>query len=224
MKITRRTSLIIILLGLSLLLGILFHSFILDNIIKPVALALWVFRRILLSVNQKIYWGLLIFSALMAVFIRLTKSLSPDEELPLPPDSNATLKEINSWRTSIWLTGNEIDKFNILKQNLRWTLVSLYASNQPGKAQWEIYEAMKQQQISLPMPIYDFLFPSQSSDGKRSFRQILQIIRRTPGKWARRWTGRDLVEYYRSIEALLTFMESLKETKHNGKHFDTSIH
>ncbi len=223
MKITRRAFLIIILLGLSLLLGILFHSFILNDVIKPVALVFWVFRRILLSVNQNIYWGLLIFSALTVAFIRLTKSL-PDEELPPSPDSNATLRVIDSWRTSIWQAGNEIEKFNILKQNLGWTLASLYASNQPGKAKWEIYDALKRQQISLPIPIYDFLFPGEPSGSKRSFRQILRIIRRTPGKWVRRWTGRDLAEYYRSIETVLTFMESLKETKDDDRHFDTSIH
>jgi hypothetical protein len=223
MKITRRISLMIILLGLSLLLGILFHSFVLDNIIKPVALVLWVFRRILLSVDQKLYWGLLIFSALAVVFFRLTR-LSPYEEPPPPPGSNATLRAINSWRTLIWLTGNEIEKFNSLKQDLGWTLTSLYALHQPGKAQWEIYEAIKQHQIPLPGNIYDFLFPGEPSGGKRSFRQILQIIRRTPEKWARQWTGRDQAEYYRSIELIITFMESLKETKHDDRHFDTSIH
>ena len=214
---------IIILLGLSLLLGILFHAFILDNIIRPVALVAWVFRRILLSVNQNLYWGLLIFSALMVVFFRLTR-LSPDEEPPLLLRSNVTLEEINTWRTSIWLTGNEIEKFNFLKQNLGWTLVSLYVSHYPGKAPWQIFEAIKQKQIPLPIHIYDFLFPGEPSGGKRSFRQFLQVILRTPGKWARRWTGRDLAEYYRSIEAVLTFMESLKETKHDDRHFDTSIH
>ena len=214
---------IIILLGLSLLLGILFRSFILENIIKPVGLVLWVFRRILLSVNQKIYWGLLIISAVIVAFFRLNKS-SPDEMPPLPSDSNATLDEIDSWRTSIWLTGNEIEKFNTLKQNLGWTLASLFASYQPGKAQWEIYEAIKQKQISLPIPIYDFLYPGEPSGEKRSLRQILRIIQRAPGRWARRRTGRDLAEYYRSIEAVLTFMESLKETNHGDKHFDTSIH
>lgn len=223
MKITRRTSLIIILLGFFLLLGILFHSFIMDNIIKPVALVLWVFRRILLSVNQIIYWGLLIISAVTAAFFRFKRS-SPDEALPRPPDPNATLEEIDSWRTSIWLTGNEIEKFNALKQNLGWALASLYASNQPGKAKWEIYEAIKQKQISLPIPIYDFLFPREIPSGKRSFRQILRIIRQAPGKWVRRRTGRDQAEYYRSIEAVLTFMESLKETNHGDGHFDTTIH
>jgi hypothetical protein len=223
MKITRRISLIIILLGFSILLGILFHSFILDNVIKPVALVFWVFRRILLSVDQKIYWGLLIFSALAVVFFRLTR-LSPYEEPPPPPASNTVLREINSWRTLIWLTGSEIEKFNTLKQDLGWTLVSLYALHQPEKAQWEIYEAIKQQQIPLPLSIYDFLFPGEPSGGKRSFRQILQIIWRAPRKWARRSTGRDLAEYYQSIESVITYMESLKETKHDDRQFDTSIH
>jgi hypothetical protein len=223
MKITRRISLIIILVFFSLLLGILFHSFILDNIIKPVALVLWVFRRILLSVDQKLYWGLLIFSALVVVFIRLTRA-SPTEEPPPPPGFNATLRAINSWRISICLTSDKIEKFSFLKQELGWTLASLYASHQPGKAQWEIYEALKQQQIPLPVSIYDFLFPGEPSGGKRSFRQILQSIRCAPGKWARRRTGRDLAEYYQSIESIITFMEALKETTHDDRHFDASIH
>jgi hypothetical protein len=223
MKITRRTSLIIILLGLSLLLGILFHSFILDNIIKPVAVLLWVFRRILLSVHQEIYWGVLIFLALVIAFVRWPRS-APAQESPHLSDSNATLIEINSWRTSIWMTSNEIDKFNILKQNLGWTLASLFASNQPGKALWEIHEALKQQQISLPPPIYDFLFRVQPAGRKRSFRQMIQMIRHAPGKWTSRWTGRDQAGYYRSIEAVLTFMESLEETNHDDRHFDAAFH
>jgi hypothetical protein len=223
MKITRRTSLIIILLGLSLLLGILFHSFILDNLIKPVAVLFWVFRRILLSVDQKVYWGVLIFSALVAAFIRLPRS-SPAQESAPSPDPNATLNEINSWRTSIWLTSNEIDKFNVLRQNLGWMLASLYASDQPGKVLWEIYDALKQQSIPIPKPIYDFLFPARPSRGKRSIRQVLQNIRRTPEKWVRRWTGREKAEYYRSIDAVLTFMESLKETKNDDRNFDPAIH
>jgi hypothetical protein len=213
----------IILVGFSLLLGILFQSFILDNIIKPVALVLWVFRRILMSVDQKLYWGLLIFSALVVIFIRLNRSM-PNEGPAPSPDSNATLNQINSWQLSILLTSDRIEKVSILKQELGWMLASLYASYQPGKAQWEIYEAIKRQQIPLPLHIYDFLFPGEPSGGKRSLRQILQIIRRTPGKWARRWTGRDLAEYYQSIESLITFMESLKENKHDDRHFDTSIH
>ncbi len=155
MKMNRRISLIIILLGLSLLLGILFHSFILENLIKPVALVFWVFRRMLLSVNQKIYWGLLIFSAVMAAFFRSPRS-SAEQEFSMPLDPNATLKEINSWRSSIWLTGNEIHKFNILKQNLGWMLASLYAPDQPGKALWEIYEALKQRQSLFPGPYMIF--------------------------------------------------------------------
>jgi hypothetical protein len=213
MKISRRTSLLIILLGLALLLGILFRAFLFDNIIKPLAILFWVLRRILLSVNENVYWGALIFVALVAAFIRFSRP-APEPASPPLSEVNATLNEIDSWRTSIWLTGKEIDKFNSLKQNLGWTLASLYAPTQPGKALWQIYEAMQQRQIPLPPPIYDFLFPVRTPARQRSFRQVLEIIRRAPGKWIRQWTGRDQADYYCSIEAVLVFMESLKETNH----------
>lgn len=214
---------IVILLGFSILLGILFHDFIFVNMIKPVALAFWTFRRVLLSVNQKIYWGLLIFIALIMVYFRLPKP-SIEEELDVPTNPNATMREINSWRMSISLTSNEIEKFNSLKQDLGWMLASLLASNQPEKAQWKIYDAMKGRQIPLPQPVYDFLFPDESFIDKRSFKQFLLTIRKIPGTLVRRWTGRELAEYYQSIETVLTFMESLKETNHGDRHFDTSIH
>ena len=214
MKITKRTSLVIILLGLVLLLGILFRSFILDNFVRPVALVFWLFWRIVLSVDQKIYWYLLILSALVYALFQLAEELAGIKLTP-PPNSFLILDNINYWRTFIQLTGDEIKKPNILKRSLIEMLVTMYTSRQPEARQWEVEEALLQRQIPLPEHVYAFLFKAEPSGGRRSFQQILQTIWSTPGKWVRRWTGRDAAKYYQAIEEVLTFMESSMEIKHD---------
>lgn len=223
MKLPRRTSLIVLLLGFSLLLGVLFRSFILDNFVRPVALVFWLIWRILLSVNQQIYWGLLIASALVYTFFRLAQGLVDIKPTP-PSDSNLTLYNVDYWRTSIQLTADKNEKVNILKQNLGEMLTAMYTSRQSEAPHWEVYEALRQRQIPLPDHIYAFLFPAKPLGGRRSFQQVLQTIWQALRKWARRWKGRDVAEYYQSIEEVLTFMESSMEIKHDDKHFDTYNH
>jgi hypothetical protein len=226
MKIPRRASRIALLLGLFLFLGVLFPSFIVDNFVTPVALVLWLFWRILRSVDQGIYWSLLIFSVLGYAFVRLFR-LAQDPailEQTLPSDSNAALEQINSWRISIRLTSDETEKFNSLKRKLGQMLVTMYASKQPETAPFEIYAALQRHQIPLPEHIDAFLYPAEPSGARRSLKQVLHTIRDAPRKRVRRWTGRDVAEYYQSIEDVISFMESSLELKHGDEHFDTHHH
>jgi hypothetical protein len=184
---------------------------------------LWLFWRIVRSVDQTLYWGLLIFSAVIYAFIRFarrTQASAAFEQIQ-PSDLGVTLERVKYWRTSIHLTRDEIEKFNFLKRNLRTMLVTVYASQQPGMAPFEIHAALKQRQIPLPEHIYAFLFPAESSGSRRSFKQVLQTIRDIPRKRVRQWTGRDVAEYYQSIEEVISLMESALETKHGDEHFDT---
>jgi hypothetical protein len=222
MKISWRTFLIISILGLFFLVGLLFPSFILDNFVTPIALVLWLFWRILQSVDQEIYWVLLIISAAVYFFIRLSRLIeeSPTIEQIPPPDSNAMLERINYWRTSIRLTVIETSTSYILEHNLGKMLAALYASRQSEAVLFEIYDALKLRQMPLPEPIYAFLFGAESSGSRRSVKQILHSLRDMPRKRIRRWTGREAAEYYQSLEQVLKFMESSLENKHDDEHFD----
>jgi len=226
MKISRRTSLIIFLLGLFLFLGILFPSFVLDNFATPIALVLWLFWRILRSVDQAIYWGLLVLSISICAFVRLFRWAQEPAtfEQTSPSDPNATLERINYWRTSIQLKRIETSKSYILEHNLANMLVTLYASKQHEATAFEIYTALKLRQMPLPDPIYTFLFPAEPSGSKRSFKHILQTIRDIPRKRIRGWMGREAAEYYHSLEQVITFMESTLENKHDDEHCDAHHH
>jgi len=223
MKLSNRLSLLILLLGLFLFLGILLRSYLLDYFVAPVAMVLLVLWRIVLSVHQAIYWGILIFAVLFYVFLRLLQRPVALEQVS-HPTSNVTLDNINYWRTLILFAHAEIEKPNALKHDLGRMLAMVYALKQPETAQFEIYDALKLRQIPLPEHIYAFVFPAEPSPSARSFWQVLQTIRQTPRKWARQWTGRDVADYDQSIQDVITFIESSLEMNHDDGPFDTPDH
>lgn len=100
MNISRRTIVIVLLLVLIFLLGILARSFILDNVVKPIALVLWVIWRVLQSVDQKYYWILLILSAVFYLLYRLSRETVAINQ-SRPSGFNATLETVRYWRNSI---------------------------------------------------------------------------------------------------------------------------
>jgi hypothetical protein len=86
----------------------------------------------------------------------------------------------------------------------------LYASRQANATRWEIQDALQEGRIPLPADIHAFLFPPANPPGRRSLRQALQDM-------IRRWSGRDADEYLKSVEHVLTYMESMMEIKHDRK-------
>lgn len=215
-----RISLLALILGLCLFLGILFRAFVVDYLIRPVAVMLWLCWQIVLSVDQKFYWGLLIFLALFYAFRRLSQKPAASVQAPESFFSE-TLNRVRYWRSSILLTRDEIDAPNILKRDLGQMLVTMHATTQPEASNFEIHNALKQRRIPLPDPIHSFLFPVEPSGSTRSFKRILRTIRQTPREWVRRWTGRDMVDYYKSIEDVLTILESTLEITHDDEHLDS---
>jgi hypothetical protein len=227
LKISRRTVFIIaFILGLFLLVGFSFPSFVQDNFIAPIALVLWLCWRILQSVDQQVYWAALIFAVVIYCLIRLYRwALGVDTlEQIQSPAPNGALEQIRNWRTSIRLTDFRIDRSNFLARNLARNLAKMlaavYASKQLHVTQYEIYSALEQREMPLPEPVYAFLFLTQSSGAKRSIKQMLRSLRDIPRQQIRRWTGREKAEYYQLLDQVLQFMESVMENEHDDKHLD----
>jgi hypothetical protein len=247
MKNFGRLSLILILLGLLFFLGILFRAFLLDNLVRPVAVLFWFLLRILSSVDQVYYWGTLVFATLgyvfYSLFLRRPKRPAVFEQTP-PSRANATLENVHYWRTTILVTLDEIGKPNILKHNLGKMLASIYVSKEPGSSSLEVYKALRLinrplpeqmtselHRISLPEGMYAFLFPEESparaADSAWSgnfFGKVFHTIWQTPRNLMRKWTGRDVADYYKSIEEVVALMESSMEINHDQKTIDTPDH
>jgi hypothetical protein len=220
---TRRISpiIIILLLGLVLLSGVLFHSFILEILVRPLALVVWLSWRVLLSIDQKVYWALLIFLALFYALICLVPGPVASER-SVPTEPSITLDGVHGWHMSICFPAGGVENPTLLRHALEKMLVTMYTSKQSELPYWQVHEALKQRQIPLPEPVYAFLFPAEPPPGRQSFKRILQAIWHAPGKLARRWAGRDVTEFYQSIEQVLNFMESSLEINRDDTHFDAS--
>ena len=117
----------------------LFWPFILNNIIEPISLVTWVLLRIfVLSIDQKYYWGAIIFVVVIFLF-----RLLPQDQTTIQSedflDSNATIKTIGYWRILFTLTRDNAHDEETLKRELIHLLLSLYASKQRTSTNFELY-------------------------------------------------------------------------------------
>ena len=210
-----RQLVVSILFMASILLGaVLFWPFISNEIITPAALAAWLFLRVfVLSIDQKYYWGAIIFVA----FVFLLRLPPGPVSIPLDeqPQANEAIETIRYWRSIISLTDVSAHEERILKQELVRLVAALYASKQRVLPGFLFYEALERGEIPLPDRIHAFLFPDKPEEAARSATQWLRQAWELPRKWVRRWKGQEAAEYTRMIEETMRFVEASLEIE-NG--------
>jgi len=206
-----KSLVVIALFGTIISFAILFRSFLVENIISPLAFVFWLIVRIFLSVDQRVYWGGLILVTILYAMRNLT--LEPESEAwNAGPDTNATLERIKNWRTLIAISADAVsDQDLTLKRNLIELLIATYANKQQESVFFEVEEALRQKQIALPQPIFDFLFAPEPTHPQKKLLRIWEYIRSAPRRWVHKWTGREAAEYYQSIEDVFSFMENSLE-------------
>jgi hypothetical protein len=212
-----------------LFVGLLFWPFILNEIITPISLAIWVLVRIfVLSVDQEYYWAAIILIAAIFLYLRL---LPPSHPTIPPGDSqhlNETMRTLDYWRSLFNLIDQRVQDDEMLKKELARLLLLHYAAKQHTSADFRLYDALQQGEIPLPEQIHAFLFPEEPQPAGRSLitniRSLAQSIRNTPRKWIRRWTGRETAERYRKIDETLCFMEASLEMKNDDGKFNPHQH
>jgi hypothetical protein len=215
MKISRRMIGLILFTSIILLAGMLFWPFILNQIIEPISLATWLLLRIfVLSIDQKYYWGAIIFVMVIFLF-RLLPQNQTDIQVDDFPESNAAIKNIEYWRLLVTRTGQGIQNEETLKRELIRLLLSFYATKQRTSSNFLLYEALQNGELPLPEHIHTFLFPDKPQKSKWSLNKLIQSVRDNSQNWIRRWTGRETAEHYRMIDEILCFMESPMEMKND---------
>jgi hypothetical protein len=217
-NISRRLVIFIFFLLLILLVGMLFGPFILNEIIKPISLVAWLLLRLfVLSIDQKYYWGAIVFVVVFFLFRFL-----PLDNPALPPDedqnSNATMRNIRYWHSLFTLAENDSHDDKTLKRELARLLLALYATKQRTAADFRLYDALQQGEIPIPEYIHTFLFVEEPQETRSSLKKFAQSIWNAPRKWIHRWTGQEAADYYFKIDAVLSLMETTLEMKNdNGK-------
>jgi hypothetical protein len=201
------------------LAGLLFWPFILNNIIKPTALVVWLLLRILvLSIDQHYYWYGLIFIVVIFLFRVLSYS-HETVRTDVYRESNTTLDNIEFWR--VRFTGNSHNGWDekILKRDLLHLLIDLYALDRNSSNNFDIYQALQLGEVPLPEHIHAYLFSEEPRASGHSIIRFFQSIRETPRYWMRRWTGQEKAEQYQRIAEVLNFIESSLEIKNDDREF-----
>ena len=156
---SKRFVLAFLIAALVVFLGLLFWPFVLNNIIQPTALVLWLLIRILvLGIHQKYIWYAVIFAAVLVLLrlLRQTQSKLPSQA---SFETNTTITNISYWRGLLLYNGQDILEDKALKRKLAHLLTALYALKQGASNDFRIYDDLQQGTIPLPKNIHTFLFP-----------------------------------------------------------------
>jgi hypothetical protein len=215
-KLSRRLVIFLFCLCVTCLAGILFWPFILNEIITPVSMVVWLLLRLLvLSIDQKYYWGAIILAVLFFL-IRFLPQDKPAVESGELQNTNATIRTIDYWRSLFTLTENDLRDEKALKQELARLLLALYAAKQHTSANFGLYEALQRGEIPIPEQIHTFLFWEEPQAARPPLKRFLQSVGNAPRKWIRRWTGEESAEHYRMIDEVLCFIETSLEMKNEN--------
>jgi type IV secretory pathway VirB3-like protein len=215
MTTSRRVTLSLLVAAIVLFLAMLFWPFVVNNILRPSALAIWLLLRILvLSIHQQYFWYAVIFAALLFLFRLLPKKQS-DIQSDIYLETNSTIINIGYWRGLFTYTGQNIRDEKAIKQELIHLLASLYATKNSITTNWLIYDALQQGKIPLPGKIHTFLFPQDPPLPGGPLIRFFHSIRKTLRNWIRQWTGLEKAEHYQMIDEVLRFLETSLEIKND---------
>ena len=224
MNISRRVVLSLLIAAIVLFLGLLFWPFIVNNIIKPVALVLWLLlRTLVLSIHQKYIWYAVIFVSFLFLFRFL-----PDEQSDVPShasrEPNTAILSIGYWRNLFVYNGQNVRGEETLKRELTYLLTSLHASNQSTSNNSDIRDALRKGEIPLPAHIHTFLFSQELAMSGGPLKRFFQSVRKTLRQRIRQWTGREKAEHFQLIDEVLNFMETSLEITHDDRNRSQTKH
>ena len=224
MNTSQRAVLALLIAAIVFFLGVLFWPFVLNNILEPTALAVWLLLRILvLSIDQKYFWYAVILLAVFFLF-RLVRPEQPSAQPKTYSDTNATIINIGYWRVLFMYDNQDVHDEKILKRELTHLVTALYTSKQNMSPSFQIYDALQQGEIPLPEHIRSFLFSTEPDESRGPITTLLQSIQKTLRKRIRQSTGQEKAEHYRMIDEVLGFVETSLEIKNDDKNFVHNEH
>lgn len=195
-----------------------FRSFFMANIIEPIAVLFWTFWRIIISVNQNIYWMILIIICLMFV-LRLVPIENDNQPNPAYTYKYRSPNRVEYWQALIneSILGKEDGER--LRVNLENLLTSVNTkSGRTGSKDSDAVTAKGQRQLSLRA--MRFLFPQKQSEGAFFLGHQLDIKSFVP-KRLQRWAGKFVPQDTTTIAEILEYMETEMEMSHAGQSLDT---
>lgn len=199
------SPLVVLALFVSLVVG--FRSFLIANIVEPIALLCWAAWRIVSSVDQHIYWVMLIVLCSILV-VRLVPSSKMDSP-GLAYNYRYQLPDrVAHWQTRMKDAILGKDETEQLRDGLSNLLMSVIGQVERSD-QKDLEELVAAGRIPLSPAARQFLCPPQGKHGTVSLNH--QLLPR----WLRRWKGRFFHQDHTAIDEILKWMETEMEISHD---------
>jgi len=217
MKFSRRLVIWIFALLVILFVGMLNWSFVLNEIIQPVSLVIWLLLRVfVLSIDQQYYWWALILIMLALIYRLLPHDQSANftEDVKNP---NETLRTIEHWRLLFVPGENRGFSDRFVEREFTHTVISLYALKLHATPDFQLFDALRNGTIPIPEDIRAYLFMNEPKKEKRTIKTLVQSMANAPRNWIYHWSGQDIADHYRMIEKILDFLETSLEMNDDGK-------
>ena len=202
---------LVVVLSVLLGLGIAFPASATSYVIEPIASLLWAAWRIAASVDQHIYWALLIFlcSLLMIRVFASGHSSMPGSEQTSARNSPS---RIERWRDLLEDASHTHDGSAALRDNLGNLVVSIIGQIEP-RAPANLEEALSWRQVPVPPAARRYLMTGRRGDEcPEDYR--LNPLRKVRG-WLRRGARKATAADDVAIRQLLEWMESVMEINHD---------
>ena len=192
---------------LTLLVGLLisFRSFLMDNVIEPVALLCWAVWRIISSVDQNIYWIALIVICTILV-VRLIPSEKDNSSSPALNQTYKPPNRVEYWQTLIDEAMLGKNKSEYLRYRMKELVMSIIAEvEQPATT--EVNEMIATKIPSLSLAAHQYLFPPDENHGTSPMKIRTNITVFSP-KWLRRWQRKYTHQNNVVLDEILKWMET----------------
>jgi len=195
--------LFILLLFVSLV--VIFRSSLLTNIVEPVVLILWLFWRILSSVDQSIYWVvLIIFSSILVIRIIPYRKEQPSNTAY--DYSYTPVNRVEYWQKLLIEADLGKNESEYLRDSLKELLISVITQVRRSDSS-NPEEIIAERSASLPLEARRYLFPPGGKNGTFYMDHQRNLRFFIPG-WIRRWARKYVLEDYGLIDETINWMET----------------
>lgn len=198
----------VLILSLIVGLAIGFRSFLMANIIEPVAVLFWLIWRTIASVDQSIYWTILIILCSILV-IRLIPTEKENAQNPKYEYKYKSINRVEHWQTLIKNASLGKDETENLRGNLKRLLESAIGQEEKYDPT-DLEKIVAREKATLSTRAQQFLAPLKGR-GHLSF--INNLLGLSP-EWLRKWMGKFVRQDTTSINEILDWMENEMEINH----------
>ena len=195
--------LFILLLFVSLV-GI-FRSSLLTNIVEPVVLILWLFWRIISSVDQSIYWVILIIFCTILV-IRIIPSRKEQPSNSAYDYSYTPVNRVEYWQKLLIDADLGKNETEYLRDSLEELLMTVITQAERSGSS-DSKNMVSERSASLPLAVQRYLFPLAGEDDVFSMDHQRDIKFLIPG-WIKRWARKYVPQDHSLIDETIRWMET----------------